>query len=208
VAGIGPDIKEVMNELGNLAVILRSPTNLTEKITYDVNGQSSNPFMREFALAASLVYDTVIQPGDLLQFNGETYLVVHKTPDDFEGEVVEYAAGFLKCNIPTFSLLSPTTVQDPDTFIITNGWAVKKALGHCLIYHNARGALLNSDSNAGKETTFTLDCFVPASYNAAKFDRIHISGTEYYRVQDVEQYSYPGVHILTLVEDDRVVYTP
>lgn len=208
MAGIGPDIKEVMQELGVLATILRTPTNITEKITYDVNGQASNVFMREFALAASFAYDTVINVGDLIQFNSETYIVVHKTPDDFEGEVVEYASGLLKCNIGNFSAVVYGKTQDPDTFVITTGWTVRIANCKGLMYKGARSALLNADSTTGKETTFLLDCFVPAYYDIHKDDRIYISPTESYRVQDVEKYFYPGCHVLSLVEDERMVYTP
>jgi hypothetical protein len=206
--GIGPDISEVLDELGVEAVILRSPVNLVEKITYDVNGQASNPFMREFALAASFRYNTVIVQGDIVQIDTDFYLVVHKTPDNFEDSIVEHASGLLKCNIPAFSLLSPTEVKDPDTFVITKGWTIKKAGGHCLIYKNARSVLLNNETSTGKDTTYTLDCFVPASYGAVKLDRVYISPTEFYRVQDVEKYMYPGVHVLTLVEDERVAYIP
>jgi len=209
MSGIGPDILEVINELGILATILRSPINLTERLTYDVNGQASNPFMREFSLAASLIYTSVIVSGDVVQFGGTSYLVGSKTPDVFEGEVVEYAAILLKCNVPAlFSLVTYGPSTNQSTFVVTTGWTVRRANCYGLIYRGARSALLNEEVSLGKETTFTLDCFVPASYGAAPQDRLYISATEYYRVQDVEKYAYPGIHILKLVEDDRVVYTP
>ena len=208
MSGIGPDIAEVLDELGTLVTILRSPSNVTERITYDVNGQASNPFMREHSLAFSANYETVIQSGDLLQFEDLTYLVCNKTPDMFENDIVEYAGVMLKCNVGPFSIVYLTTTPNSDTFVLTSTWTVRKASCYGLIYRSSRSAVLNDEATLGKDTTFLLECFVPASYGAQKQDRVYISSTEYYRIQDIEKYAYPGIHILQLVEDDRVAYTP
>jgi hypothetical protein len=58
----------------------------------------------------------------------------------------------------------------------------------------------------GKDITFRLECHVPISYNVVIGARIWISATEYYRVQDIEKYAYPGIRLLSLVEDDRAAY--
>jgi hypothetical protein len=207
--GIGPDIKEVLEELGTEALVRRTPTPFKEKLTYDVNGQASNPFMREFSLAASLSYDTKIVSGDVIQVNGGDYLVIHKTADMFEGNVVEYEAIIYKCNLKSGSLLlSLNEVKHPTTFAVTIDWAVKNNAVYGLMYKDSRGALLNEETTLGKEPTFSLMCIVPEHYNVVRNDRLHISATEYYRVQDIENYAYPGVSVLTLVEDDRGVYSP
>lgn len=209
MAGIGADIAEVMTELGVSATILRTPTNIVEKITYDINEQATNAFVREFHLNASFAYNTAIVPGDVLQIGSEYYLAINKTPDMFEGEVVEYASVIFKCNLPSSTLiLDPTTTKDAVSFAITNGWTVRKSSVYGLIYKEARGVILHPEATTGKDTTFTLRCIVPATYAVEKLDRLYLSATEYFRVQDVERYEYPGVLVLSLVEDDRAGYTP
>ena len=206
---IGPDIEEVIDELGITATIIRSPVNLTEKITYDVNEQATNQFIREFLLNVSLRHNSVIVCGDTLQFNSGTYLVIHKTPDSFEGEVVENVSVVLKCNLPSSSLiLKPIESVDQTTFEVTSGWSVRTSVVYGLIHNNISGAVLNKDAGAGKETTFKLESIVPASYEVCKLDRIYLSSTEYYRVEYVEKWEFPSIHVLTLVEDDRIAYVP
>lgn len=205
--GIGTDIACVINELGTTATILRT-VNITEKIMYEVNAQSTNSFMKDYYLDASFKWDTKIVPGDVLQFKGASYLVASKVPEDFEGNVVEYIATILKCNLPsTAKIVSWSQTQDTTTYEITSGWSVKCSTAYGLVYKDARGTLTEELSPTGRTTTFKLLCIVPASYNVKALDRVVVSSTEYYMVQDVEKYEYPGLHVLTLIEDTRAVYT-
>lgn len=207
MVGIGDDIKEVFDELGVPAVILRSPANLTEKIVYEVNFLSSNAFLREHLLNASFAYDTVIVPGDLLQFHGNTYIVGGKTPDDFEGEIVENAAVLYKCNFPaTAQIVTPTTSVDQTTYAVTSGWTVKAAKAYGLITPYKRSDKPDKELSTGTDIDFEMQAFVPASYGTAINDRLFVSATECYRVQDLEKYRFPGIHVLNLVLDERVVY--
>jgi hypothetical protein len=208
MAGIGIDIADVMDELGVSATILRSPTNLTEKINTSIK-ETADPFTQEYEFDASFKYNTVIVPGDVIQMLGTSYIVMNKTGDLFEGEVVEYAAGLYKCNTSsTALLLSPTSSVNQTTFVVTSGWSIKKSPAYGFVYKGKRGVSANEETSPGKETTYTLYCLVPASYGAMKLDRFQLSPTEYYRVEDVETYQYAGVHVLSLVEDERVVYVP
>lgn len=206
MAGIGADIASVMEELGDTVTILRLGT--TEKVQLEVNAQASNAFLREFLVNASLSYITRIVQGDVVQTtDGNKYVVIHKAADNFEGEVVEYISGLLKCNTPsTTQLMSPVTTLNSTTFAVTNYWNVKSTGINCLVHHNIRSALNNSESSTGKDTNFALECFIPASCNAEVLDRLKLSETEYFRVQSVEKYEYNGVHVLTLVEDERENY--
>lgn len=205
---IGPDIKEVLQELGTEVTVLRSPTNFKEKITYEVDSQSSNPFMREFALTASMAYDTAIVSGDLLQFSGLTYMAASMTPDQFENETVEFATVLFKCNRNGFKIVYWNKSQDPVTYKITAGWSVRVASAYGLFYKDFSGNTIEPNTSAGKEPAFILKCLLPASYNVEAEDRIYLSSTEYYRVFDLVRYAYPGLNEVRLVEDNRGIYTP
>lgn len=206
---IGVDIASVINELGTTATILRTPTNLTEKILYEINEISTSPFTREYFLNASFIYNSVIVSGDVIQFSGITCLVSSKTPDNFEDSTVENLAVLYKCNLPsTAKILIPGQTQNATTYEITPTWTVRKSLAYGLLYQDTRGTLKNEDSPTGKDPVFQLVCLVPDSYGVVQDDRLLVTSTEYYRVQDIEKYQYPGIHVLSLVEDNRLVYTP
>lgn len=212
MAGIGVDIASVINELGVLATVIKeingSVQTSTEKITYEINEQATNTFVREFHLNASFAYNTVINSGDVIQFEGNSYLVSNKTPDTFENTIVEYASVIYKCNLPsTAKIVTWSQTQNPTTYEITSGWTVKKALAYGLIYQDSRNTLLDEGNPVGRDVIFGLMCLVPANYDVAKLDRVIVSPTEYYMVQDIEKYQFPGIHVLTLIEDTRTVYT-
>jgi hypothetical protein len=209
MASIGADIKEVMDELGVTATILRSPTNITEKITTEADYVSStNPFMQEHHTNIGLNYNTQVVTGDLLQILNDYHLVIAKVPDMFEGEMVEFTAALYKCNVSGAVLLIPVQTQDPDTFKLTSTWNVRKTGVRGVLHQYKRSAPLEPETSAGRNPIFELEMFVPASYGAVINDRVYISATEYFRILDIEKYKLPGIHTLTLVQDDRVVYTP
>lgn len=203
MAGIGSDIADVMNELGVEATILR--TGSVEKITYDTH-TSTVPFIREHFLNASLPYNTAMVPGELFSIMGQVYFLGSKVPDFFEGEVVEYNCSMYKCNLPaTASLVYETEVKDSETFKITKGWATRKSPIYGLIFKDARKAINDSEVSFGKQPTYRLECIVPDSYGVEIADRLIVSPTEYYRVEDIEKHEYPGMWILELVDDGRKV---
>lgn len=209
MAGIGDDIKAVIEELGTLVCIYRTPSNIYEKITYDIVESGSSEFSREFLINGSFSNVTNIVIGDVLNFNGTDYLVISKVPDMFEGEVVEYVSMLYKCNIPDSSaLLSYVQSTNQTTFVVTQGWSVKNSSLRGLLYSDSRGKIKNTDVSSGKEITYVLQGFIPSHYNAIIGDRVYISSSEYYRIQDIDFHKIPGVSVLELVEDDRVVYTP
>lgn len=209
MAGIGVDISEVINELGTQVSIIRDPVNLTEFIMYELDNSSSRAFYREYVLYASFVHDSVIVHGDVLFFDNAYYMVAHKTSESFENSIVEYMAVLYRSNFPPGALiLSPTQTQDPVSFAITQDWAVKKATPFGLIYKSDFFTLLEEDISLGRDLGVRLECVVPSSYGVQERDRIQISPTEFYRIQDIEKFRFPGLCVLTLVDDERPAYVP
>jgi hypothetical protein len=207
MSGIGYDIAQVTQEVGTKITILRPTGNLFEYMTYELNESSSRPFTREHQLKASLVYNTQVISGDIIFFEGNYYIVANKTPDIFEGEVVEFAAMVLKCNFPlTSHILSYSQVQDPVTYEITQGWTVKVAAPYGMVFQSSSTALSNTGETTGRDLAYKLDCCVPLSYNVVEEDRIHLTATEFYRVQSIDRYTYPGLSVLNLVDDERPAY--
>lgn len=207
MAGIGIDIAEVFAELGVEITILRSPVNLQEKIVYEVNALSANTFLREHLLNCSLAYNTNVVTGDIILFHDCYYLVVNKTADDFENSIVEYSSTLYKCNMPsTAKLLRPNDTINGTTFVITHNWTVITDLLYGVITQDKRTTRLDDEVSEGKQPVWVLECFIPSSNNAAIGDRIYLSSVESYRVQDIEYYRFPGVHVIYLVNDDRIAY--
>jgi hypothetical protein len=201
---IGSDIAEVMDELGITATILRSPSNIKEKITYDVNTASTNYFATGAFLNTSFRYNTKIIVGDLLQFGESTYLVISSTPDIFEGGIVEYVGSVLKCNTPATTYIARYfETQDPDSYVITAIWTVESdVMG--LIYADTRGVVPSASDTGGMAQVFKLECYIPGTIDVQINDRLILTVSEYYTVQNIEKFRIPGISILTLIADTRV----
>ena len=90
---IGPDLKEVLSDVGTAYTIIRDSGNITgEFLDFETNAQVTKPFIKEFFLDAVLSYDTEAVVGDIIEFNvaGDRYLIMNKTPEMFENQVVGF----------------------------------------------------------------------------------------------------------------------
>jgi len=206
MAGIGPDISEVINELGVVIEILRTPTNISEKIIYDMNSQATKPFIREFHRNGSFSSATKIETGDILRvLKTEEYLMVmNKTPDMFEDEIVEYASVLYKTNIPSTAKISrPSSVARDVDYNLIEIWTDVVTRAYGVIADKLQGTNIDQEEPIGQIQIWAIEAFVPSSYDARPLDRLYISATEYYKIEKVERYRYPGIHALDLVEDMR-----
>ncbi len=205
MAGIGEDIAEVIKEMGVLVTILRTPKDIKEYMSYEVDTSTSRAFYQEYVLNASFTFNSVVKSGDVVIFNADRiYLVTTVIPDTFENSVVENNVTLYKNNFPdTAMLLSPSKVQDPDTFKITHSWVEKKVRPYGLIYKTDYNAPVFPEDSTGRDVRFSMEAVIPSEYLAAVGDRILLTDSEYYRIQDIEKYKFSGMDLLTLVSDER-----
>ncbi|MFA5394425.1 MAG: hypothetical protein WC346_00215 [Methanogenium sp.] len=211
--GLGADIKEVYTELGtSISIISRSPIVTGEKLIYEINSQATKPFIREHHIDCTAPYDSLITTDDIIEFDetGDHYLVMNKTPEMFEDAVVEYNMVLYKCNLPvTAHILRPIEIRDPITYKIVSGWhVVVDAPVYGLISDRAFGSEIAQEvPTAGQFPIWRIDLYLPKSYDVKPLDRLLISSTEYYKIETIEKYYYPGVNQILLVEDTRTLTT-
>ena len=99
---IGPDIKEVLSEVGTAFTIKRDSGDITgEYLDFTPNTQVTKPFIREFFLEVMLSYDTELVAGDIVELNvpATPFMLMNFTPDMFENEVIKYDGVIYKCNV-------------------------------------------------------------------------------------------------------------
>jgi len=100
---IGPDIKEVFEELGT-AIIIHKPDGTivsNEFMDYDDTfHDASTELQRQFALTGSLAYDSKIIIGDIIKFvnHEELYITIGVKPSYFEDLYVTKEVYLLRCN--------------------------------------------------------------------------------------------------------------
>jgi hypothetical protein len=207
--GIGTDIKEVFSELGaSFSIITRDPVVTGEKVTYELNAQATKPFIREHHLDAAFAYDTAIEVTDVIHISetDKYYMVMNKTPELFEGEVVEWSSVLYLCNLPsTVRIVRPIEIRNSSTYKMVQGWTdVVDPPIYGLLTDRIFGSEIEQEEPlAGQIQVWRIDLYVPKSYGVKPLDRLIVSDTEYYKIESVESYYYPGVNVALLVEDTR-----
>ena len=200
---IGPDIKEVLAEVGVKYVVLRDSGNLTgEYLTYKPNAQVTKPFIREYFLEASLSYDTNVVAGDIIQFSttSDTYIVMNRTPALFENTVIKYEIVLYKTNV-LIDLLRPSVVRNAQTYQMRTVWTPIKSQAKALISVPMFGIDLDTNEELGLIGIGNYELYVPSSYGAQVLDRVRISSSEFYRIETVKSRRYKDVDVLDIGED-------
>jgi hypothetical protein len=207
--GLGPDIAEVYEELGSDATIVsRTPPITGERVIYDINSQATKPFIREHHVDASFPYNTELLAGDIVYIlkSDRYYMAMNKTPEMFEDEIVEWSVVLYLCNLPsTAHLLRPIEIRDSTTLKMINSWeVVVDDPMYGLLSDRIFGSALDQETpKVGQFPVWRMDLYAPKSYGIKPLDRLVISETEYYKVEAVESYNYPGCVVALIVEDTR-----
>lgn len=213
MSGLGPDIDEVYEELGALvSIVNRSPVVTGQRVLYDINAQATKPFIREHQLDASFPYDTLITTNDVIKIivSDCHYMVMNKTPELFENEIVEWSSVLYLCNIPTTAhVVRPVEVRNSQSYNMISGWQVLiDSPMYGLLSDRIFGTEIEQQSKGGGQfPIWKITLIAPKYYAVKPLDRLIITETEYYKIEAVESYYYPGMNQILLVEDTRSIST-
>jgi len=206
---IGPDIKEAIVEVGTKYTIVRDGGNITgEYLDYETNAQVTKPFIREFFLEATLVYDTQIVSGDIIQFSTtlSKYFIMNITPEMFENTVISYQAVLYKTN-ETITVYRPSEQRDSKTYQIKTVWTPVQTAKPILITSPLFGIDLETDQNLGLIGLQLHEAYVPSNYGIKVLDRLLLSSGEYFRVEAIKKRRFEGIDVLDVGTDTRATTT-
>ena len=205
---IGPDIKEAVEEVGLKITILRDSGNITgEHLRYKPNAQVTKPFIQEFFLEALLLYDTEIVVGDIIQFDvtEDKYIVMNRTPELFENEVILYNGVLYKCNIVA-NIYRPDDSGARDAqYHQATSWSLVKSSVNALLTTPLYGVDLETDLELGMIGVSDLELYIPSSIGLEVLDRVIISPSEYYRAETIKKRRYSAVDVCDIGEDKRPI---
>jgi len=205
---IGPDIEEAIKEVAVGFTILRDSGNITgEFLRSEPNAQITKPFIREFFLESIFTYNSVAEVGDIIEFNvtGDIYLVMNKTPEIFENEIILYNGILYKCNV-SIDIQRPDDTKARDAqYHKKTSWSLVKAGVNALLVTPLYGVDLETDEELGLIGVKELELYISTSIGLQELDRIIVSPTEYYRIETVKKRRYSAVDICDIGEDVRPI---
>lgn len=207
---IGPDLAEVLPEVGTLVKIYKPDGTIIsgEYLDFDINRQVTKPFIREFFIEASFSYITKAAGGDVIEFiaDGRKFLIMNLTGELFEDAVISYSAVMYKCN-------EVATIKRPTKGIWGNGY--KKELTWPNVVVDVPILLTERFFGTGLGAVEPRDfleydildnqIYISAYYGVRPMDRVWLSDTEFFKVDFVEKRKFEGVYSCVLSEDTRAV---
>ena len=204
--GVPEDIKEAIGEVGTGFTIIRTAGNVSgEFIDFEPNEQATSPFTKEFFLEVELPYDTPVTPGEVIQFDitGDRYMLMNKTPESLENQVINFTGVVYKCNVSGEILRPSGEVRNPITYRKEINFVQVKDVAYGLQVSPLAGGDLDIDEELGAMTLQRDELYVPSSYGIAVGDRYLSSSGEYYLVENVRKRRFPGADVAILAEDTR-----
>jgi hypothetical protein len=204
---IGPDIKEALEDVG-VSFIRRLPSPLlvtTEKLMYKGNAQATKPFIREFFLEATIAYDTEVQSGAVIEMVSSAipYIVMNKTPEIFEDEIIEYKIVLYKANCSGELLRISGESGWDSNYKKHPSFEVIRANAYALQTEILAGSGIHSEQEIGAISTDRQDLYVPSYYGIQELDRYQPASGEFYMVKSVKKRLYDNVDVAELITDER-----
>lgn len=208
MAGIGDDIKEVLNELGTTSYISRvNGSTYEEKLDIESFPAHSSEFIREFFYIATLTFDTSAINGDNIAFKGLHFVLTNIVESYFEDEVVDSTAALYKSNVNGVSKRSTIT---------TDVNYVKRKTFEEITENPSSVRALQYENKFGMEPLFVEDTqlllkekhilILPAGLDIAVGDRWfpdYTDDTKYFMISSIETRRLSDCPICTLSEDTR-----
>ncbi len=206
---IGQDLKEAIAAVG-ITVSIVGRNLPSEYVRFKTNKQVTKPFIREFFLETMMSYDTNIVSGDIVQVGvtGTRYIMMNKTPDLFENEVMRYSGVVYKTNV-NGSLQRPYYSRGADLKKVELFETVPGAESvDALMVEALYGHSLETDESLGELGLEKHELYIPHKFGARNKDRFYIDEDHYYRVITVKTHRYDDVDVLEIDIDTRPNASP
>lgn len=209
MAGIGIDIKDVLDELGTSLTIYKwpGPTTISEKIDHEFYPAHSSEFLREFFSTITLSYNTAVVPGDVIEAMGIFFICTANFPSYFEDSIVDWTATFYRCNcFGELQRYNQDGGWDADYKKIRNWLPVESESIHALQYENKfdQKQFIEEDIIALAVEGNLL--FLPSYVSPKKGDRWVTNTSDssiYYRIASIDTLRMDNISICSLKDDER-----
>ena len=204
MAGIGDDIKSVLQELGTPVTIHKPDGSIItgEYVDYDMYFEQSTEFIRQNCYNADYQYDTQADFGDVLDMAGIMVMIMNTKPTRFEDEVVINNGFMIEMNcVGKFARRSQTRVNMEPVV----SWVDTVATAYGLQLDGGR-----TSQHELTEEMVTLaqrqTLYCPQYSNIRIGDRWYPdknNSDEYYRIATMTRRAFKNSYRISLTQDNR-----
>ncbi len=205
---IGFDIADVFTEIGTQFNIKQASGETDVAggyLDFEMNRQVTKPFIREVFLECFFAYDTLVNAGDVIEFQDGTdrrFMVMNKTQENFENESILYEGVLYKCNVSGELLRASGEVFDSN-YVQTTNWDPIRTEAYACLSDRLFGTSLEQDEDIGQFNIESQLLYLPHSYGIQPLDRYSPRSGEYYKIETIATRRFDNVDVCYLVEDTR-----
>jgi hypothetical protein len=199
---IRDDIKDVCSEIGESYLVRKqSGVYSGEYLIPEPLNQLTSAFSREFLFEATLQYDTLAETGDVLSLlqSGIDYLLINKSPQVIENEVIEFTGSMYKCNVsgelrrPSYPSRG-TQYQQEEEF-------TQVAAEVFATFQESQPSM--KEEEFGNIGITKGELYLAGRHDIKIDDRYVTYSGEYYRVMGIKKHMFSGIEVAILGEDRR-----
>jgi len=206
MAGIGDDIKDVLQELGKEVNVYRHTTGeflTVESIDTEGGVKDTTPFESTHMTSFMATYETSIEVGDRLDFTAtsESHLVGVMVSDLFENAVYAKEGVLYKCNTEVDAYRRSGETRDPQSYELVPNWEPVFS-GELGLFSGRLSDHDIADERYGRFYQSSRKLFISNDLDLQIEDRCVIDD-ERYSVETMETHRLPGLKICGLAEDNR-----
>lgn len=228
MAGIGDDIRDVLQELGTPFVLYKKGTDVVLKNTpqgatanlyltaglqsleitgecldYDFYVDQSTEFIRQFCYVGDFQYDSQVRNGDVINFGGKFFLIMNVRQTLFEKLVVDYSNFFIECN--TFGKFSSLTTVRGSNYKSTPIWTVIHDSVHGVQVERVGSDLnlteKNMDISMNRFTLYTQD-FPDVKVGDRWYPSVN-DDSLYFKIIEVNAHRFPNMLVCKIEAEAR-----
>ena len=206
--GIGVDIKSVLQELGTDVIIhkLTGGTVTGEKVDTEVFTETSSEWRRQHFVSVTFQYDTQVSTSDVIEINGEFYVVTSKDPSLFENEPVDYLCACFRCNCYGMFYRFTENPGFDTNYEPLPQFVLQRDLVRAMFVEDLRNSEYKTIAGVSAEEIIAGHLYISPYTDTLVGDRWYPDRTdltEYYMVKLIQRYRLSGTHVISLVEDKR-----
>lgn len=207
---LAADISEVLAEVGTLySTVKPDGSDVEGEYYFDSNSHTEHttPMIRGYFFDFTLTADSPADIGDVIEYvGGGSILVMAKAPEIFENQIIDYlASGYVANAHGDFLVYSDGNRAERDgDYRLTREWKVAyEGVRGTIMDRLFRSAMKAMGDHAYEAELDRLHLWVSSYYDVKPGMRFQLTGGDYYKVAQIEQFRFPGLNLVFLTEDTR-----
>lgn len=207
MATLDEDILEVLAEVG-VPYTVHKPdgTTVTGEYFDDTpHTEHTTPIIRGFFHDFTLHHPSQANVGDVLEYlGGSKLLLVAKAPESFEGGIIDYlASGYVVNSLGTLQNYDASAGYDASYRKVKAWIDTYTGVQATMMDRQFRSAMKAIADESMEVELDRIHLWLSDYYDVEPGMRWKLSDTEYYKVEQIEPYRFPGLKLVFLTEDTR-----